>query len=386
MRKLLVVGLVCFCILPKSILGQEVYSTDTVVKQVLSLSSRLIIYDDDRKEFIAMNTKEISQSRTFSFFLNPEEIRTYLLNINSLPSTTIFVDNVLVRTFSKEQVVTINFADFISPDKKQPVLITLYFPKKVRTRASFSLVHQFTERQANARQETAEIVRRTQKLSSTTTFAIISLILLLFVILIKQFFPRHYNMFFSFYLRGGAARTDQNIYTSPLLGRENLAVIGTTALILGMIVQFYAVHIPDWKAGIGSEIMRTLNRQTFLAGVLFNAGVTIVFLVVRFYLINLLCRITENSRLSSVQFFEYLRVISITSLLMFVFVFFVGLFPIALKGFLNTALIIGLILLIGRITFTVIKNSNFRNVLLFSYICTTELVPTVILVIVLGTW
>jgi hypothetical protein len=314
-------------------------------------------------------------SRTISVKADLEKFRDYSLNFIAYPGVSMFVNNKLYYANPDKRVYFVRFAlKTIPPEEfKTEDLITFYNAGK-----GLPLHCCYIGQNANLAKSSVQslnafsgILKR--QIPGDNIFIVLFLIIIFLFGLIKSKYPKRFREFYNF---------SRIFPSSSPEDKFNLEIHSIPSIL------FILINACSWCLLLGTVAgeRHTLFGLPYasLGGILLVSGLTIGVYYIKYIYLTLLAGIFNLRQIISIQFFELIKISLKLNLLcvpLAVILFYSRseILEIAYKYFLYSLILCGLIVLV-RISFLIFKYSGFRNIYLFSYLCTTEILPLIIII------
>jgi hypothetical protein len=304
-----------------------------------------------------------------------EKFKDYNLNFIADPGLSVFVNNKLYYTNPERRVSFVRFAlsNIPSEEFKTEDLVTFYnsgkgLPLRCCYIGQNVKMARSSDQSANA---FSGILKK--KIPGDNIFIMLFLIIIFLFGLLKSKYPKRFREFYNFSRIFPSSSPEDNF---------NLEIYSVPSIL------FILINACSWCLLLGTVAgeRHTLFALPYasMGGVLVISGLTIVVYCIKYLYLRLLGSIFNLRQIISIQFFELIKISLKLNLLcapLAITLFYTRseILEIAYKYFLYTLILCGLIVVV-RISFLIFKYSGFRNIYLFSYLCTTEILPLIIII------
>jgi hypothetical protein len=313
-------------------------------------------------------------SHALSRKIDLEKYRDYNLNFVADPGLSLFINNKLYYTNSTARISFVRFSLSSIPQNefKTEDLITFYnsgknLPEKDCYIGENKINNDYIEK-------TSVLPGALKnKIPGDNIFMFLFLILIFLFGLIRNKYPKKFLEFYDFSRLLPTSSPDDNFITE-------IYSIPSIIFILINAISFCLI------LGIASEGRYFLFGIPYasVVGTFIIAGITMAIYFIKYIYLKVLGSVFNLHQIIRIQFFELIKIslklnLVCVPLALAFFYSRSGILEIAYKYFLYTLILCGLITII-RISFLIFKYSNFRNIYLFSYLCTTEILPLIIII------
>ncbi len=216
---------------------------------------------------------------------------------------------------------------------------------------------------------------------SFTNFFIIGVLALMAMLaVLRNLYPR---VFVSYYdlSRAVAIRVrDEANFTMKLSGRGHLPFIVFHSFLFGFLLMVLLQQVG--KVGAAFSFLEASTFGGYLYAWLLLSGIVFFFQLLNYWLLHIVARIFNIPEFANIHFFDFLRLSQIfyTGLFILVTFLFFGAEAYVETGVVILLRIVAVFVLLRvlLIFFKLLHLSSFRKTYLFSYLCTTEILPLLI--------
>lgn len=350
------------------------------------MEDQWLIYDDSYKDYVPYLRRQYGLQPTVSLVLDLEKYRRYSLLLQVPKTTHIFVQSRLSRTLRASSRMVLSIDSLQRKYNASSVLLTLYQPG-VHTELPLAQIVYVADKMTAKSGVAIRPANKTSqpKLRPASDFrdfaTVTAILLLIFYTFLLNYYPKAFERNFSLQsLTALDLRGDMAFMAKPL-NPTNLLFLTSHSMLLSL---FYMIG-QRYSSGYFANLLPFEASETF-------SGLCAYFLVFTVFLFAMLVGkylfiyamgvVFDMGKTTSPHYHEYL-VFSRLFFLFAVLVQFVLLitYPQWLWWLMPLMLVSIVILNIIRtlIIGTVLnKLTSFRNLYLFSYLCTTELIPLLV--------
>lgn len=348
---------------------------DNVV--VADLTEDWLYYDDRFKSFLPYLKQSAEPVNSVDQLLDLNKYESYNLNFVAAPGLSFFVDNKLCfkNNSSDLQNVRLRIGDLVGDTKMEKELITFYHPEGNLPIKYFFIGHSVSPSIADSLAGPSIILSR-QITDQQNVFVVFFLAILIMIALIRNRYPKKFNEFFRFN-NVLPSMDDDVLYDLSSVPVLMLIMINSlcSALVLFLVFDQF-----DLKT---LAFMNIFRSNPVVGIVTVGTGFFLVFLLKYIYL-KILGWIFNLTGLVKVQFFELMKVslkinlfLAVLSMVFYCSSYFHVQFDFDYFFYFT---IVSLLIVLIRVGYLSFKLSGFRNIYLFSYLCTTEILPLVIII------
>ena len=352
---------------------------------ILMAEDDLIVIKDLKPEWlINQNSKyqpydfTISKSIQSIFFPVSSEIyrHNYLL-VECLQSFSVFLNGNLIADYQKEFLAPVD--SLIKKSQSQQLFLSIHFDHPVQTNVKTAIVAQLPPYSVLSN---GPIPKHENQLLN---FAILAtLILLIFFATILATNPRQIAHYFSFFNLFSFRESDENQVFNKLTSSLNIVFYIFSSMVCGFVLlMIWSGLSSDFSLASYSVNSGFLD---LMIGWLKLSGLLFFILLVKAATILLFGGLFGISDLSGLQFVNFIRVFLLSMILLsFIVVIY---FILGGKGELFYSVLYKSILwvMIGWIILSFLKlmrRVHFSGFQLFSYICATEIIPSLLAIKIL---
>jgi len=337
--------------------------------EVVDLSSQLSIFEDGR--YISADST-FSEARTLFLFIEASRFKGNFLELETNKRLAVFINGSLANNFSSG-IKTWNL-DSLAKVYSYSLSIALYrenssTPVKVR-------VIGFASAQPVS---TDPIKRKPEYFSDFSTIAA-ALLLVIFTILIRAN-SRLTLDYFNFIKLFSLQERDENLLGTKVSASFNLLIYAFVCFLLGyllLVINYYSGH--QWN------LIRMYESITVLGALVDWINLSILLsaiLLIKLIVVYSFGTLFDFGDVLTVQFFNFIRLIFLVSVITILFLVIYLIFEIDSEGSYTTLfyfLISGLILWIPIVFFKLLGRASYGMFHLFSYLCPSEIFPVLVLI------
>jgi hypothetical protein len=348
---------------------------------IQNLKDEWQVYDAKYGAYIPYLAERHKVINYISFWLDTQFYKDYELLLYAPQNTSIFFHQKLGFQTQKEGWVSFKIDSLHKKYPYSKIFITIYDDKKRLPLPHTYIVTKFqTENQNKSVELKRNALERQARPNEHKNFVILmAVFLLFFYTLIWNLYPKSLQSYMS--LKSSLsplARKDMNLIHKPL-NSTNFVLIFAHLLLLSYIYAMYQLVINKFEIGLGQGE----GALGMILGYLQILGNIILVLVIKYLSIYFSGTLLGTQRLiANTHFFEYVRL----SMLFYTGICFLPIYiwfaqPHLLLDFMIFFKYLVLFfhifqgILVGNYIF---QRVEYKNLYLFYYLCTTELVPLLI--------
>ena len=348
-----------------------------------NLSDQWLVYDNVYQSYVPYLQDRYPVQYTLNLVLDPAKYRSYRLLLEAEQPCYLFVQSKLVRLIGAQERVSLDLDSIQNLAKSQTLLLTLYNPEghAVAPLAQVVFPHvQHVQVATVTAKDELEAKLRTK--NTFTNFLIVAAVFVLgLYAFLWNYHPKAFSQYFNLrFMVPGALREDVPLINKPLSGGSLLFVLAHSFLL-----SLFYITVQQSSDKLFANILVVDATGQFWPVVqyfLMMSGLIFALLLGKYLLIQAVGSVFKLSGVTHVHFYEYL-LFSRVFYTVVVFLQF-ALFLVAPVWVSVIAEVVIWIVLLFNIVRIVIINSvlsrltSAKNLYLFSYLCTTELIPLLI--------
>lgn len=342
-------------------------------KVIKDLSEEWLIYDKQYNGYIAyLGPENNSGIRAINQWTDLEQFKNYNINFIAYPGLSFFVNERLYYKNTSNEIKRVSIpVENLSTKKYQRELITLFNPRGELPFGSF-----FIGFNSNLKSEInhgTEIIHR-RVVYNDNIYILLFLLILFFLAILKNRYPKRFAEFYSFNFLFPQPTTEEN---------WNVKSFSTPALLLVLINSLSFCLIISMIRNIRVE--NSALGQIFGNASLFNLiFIFVLIFLLKFMYLKVMGWVFNLSDVVKSQYFEFVKVflnINLILVPLLIILYKTHLFLYIVEKHIWIYLLLSsIVIILIHNTFLIFKLSNFRNLYLFSYLCTTEILPIVIMI------
>ncbi len=316
---------------------------------------------------------------SFSFILKLEEAKGNYLSWCFQKGTTLFIEQQIVNFYNFNDCRKIDLDSLFSAyNYREELFITVY--NKALNFSRFKTYLMSKQKVANRGLDEGLPVIAARNDRMFKNFYLIALLLFLaFLSVVYNLNPKNFKEFYSITKTFSLRQRYENIVSLKIFNWSNLIILFSHCLLIAyllmVVLNLLGDPIPYLNVEVDS-ISGGIWRWLVLA-------FTVLFLIlVKYFLIKVLTTMMNLKELDTIHFFEFIRfsIFIYSVALIVVGVFLLAYYNPPVNHF-TWVIYIAAFLSVVRIVLLYLKFlrlSTFRNLYLFSYLCTTEILPLII--------
>ncbi|MDN5216547.1 DUF4271 domain-containing protein [Fulvivirgaceae bacterium BMA12] len=337
-----------------------------------------LIYNNRHQTYAPFVENAASSSRSFSFILDKSSANNSNLACCFQGGSSLFIEQEIVAFYKRRKCISFDLDSLFQKYGREDLFVTVYNKSLDFNKFTTLLTAKRTEGNQLANTLIGEISVRDD--SVFKNFYLLALLLFLIILsAVYNLNPRNFREFYSLHKAFSLKPRYDNISTLKIFNWSNLLIIFTHCLLISfmliVVVGLLGEPIPYVRInieGLGAGIWRWISL----------AFVVFLLILIKYILIKLLSTMMNLKKFDHIHFFEFIRIsIFIYSLaLIFAVVLLLAFYLPVANSFIWVVYLIAFLSVV-RIVLLYLKFlrlSTFRNLYLFSYLCTTEILPLII--------
>lgn len=377
MHKLLGVLLLLLLALPKTGFGEEIAPEHELARD---LKKSLLIYDSKQKSYVPYVYGTPFHGNAASFILNTRENEGLYLNICTEGKSALFVEEDIVALQDMGKCLLLNIDSLRRTYDTEDIFLTLYQKEFNLNTATLQIVRLVDHLEANDRAaDGIEIVPR--EFSSFKNFFIIGLLLIMaFFAMLKGAHARAFSEFYSISRIFSLRWKEDSIIAGRPVSTASFLFLVLYCLVVAFVIQAF------WhETGNAPAQLNMVRFEGFSASLFSWFGLTLLVffaMLIKLVIIWITSTLLGYKDMTSFHFFDYMR---ISQILLFLLLIVVTLSVLSYSSFITPSdnllgYVFGLTVLLTVILlfFKLLSSPVYRNMHLFSYLCTTEILPLII--------
>lgn len=348
-------------------------SLDNVV--ISDLRSDWLVYNKEYKSYFPLSEKKENLiSATQVIDLN--KYASYNLNFIADPGLSLFINSKLVyrNNTSEQKRVTIKIDTLEKTGGNEKEVITFFNPSRQLPLNTIFIGNSAPHHIESANNLHFPVARNIE--SSNTLYILVFLAILTVIAILRNRYPKKFYALFRF--SNMLPDNDENAVMDVTSVPVFLFILINSfcaALILFVIKKEYDLN--------SLQFLNILNTKSVL-GILMVSGVLCVIYLIKYLQLKIIGWIFNLKELVKFQFFELMKVSLKINLFLTVLVLIFhssGYFNFGIDfNYFFYFIILSLLIVLLRVGYLTFTLSGFRNIYLFSYLCTTEILPLIIII------
>jgi len=349
------------------------WEKDTLNHSVVkSLNEDWLIFSKKFEAYVPYSTSSRDNVTAINQLLDLDKFKNYHLNFIAAPDLALFINKKLIykNTSKKTKYIQIRIEELTDESSTNKELLTFYNPTH---RLPLNNVFIGFEKKPAKVQSIDKIKIFKRVINKTDIYVVCYLVILSLLAILRTRYPRRFSEFFSFN------------YMLPNNTSDDLVIKSvSTPGIIFLLINSFAITL------IYLLTNHFLTQNGFQVGELslgyfFKVSIIVILIFIgKFIFMKIVGWIFDIEEIVKIQFFELVKVflnfnILIVSLLIasLSFPYFTHKFTTSIFIYL---LVLVFLIVVLRNSLLIFKLSGFRNLYLFSYLCTTEILPFVIMI------
>ncbi|HEX8545999.1 MAG TPA: DUF4271 domain-containing protein [Cytophagaceae bacterium] len=339
---------------------------------VRTLDNDWLVFSRKYEAYVPYTTTVNDKITSITQKVDLKKYKNYNLNFIAAPELALFINQKLVFKNTTKQVkyIQIKISDIINEEIVHKELITFYNESQ---KLPYQNVFIGFEKPVIKKASGNNIFILKREISERDLYIICYLIILSLLAILKTRYPRRFSQFFSLN------------YMLPNNASDDLVIksVSTPGLLFILINSFAVALIYLLTNHFLTDSNLQSSALTF--GYFFKlALMVILFFTAKFIFMKLIGWIYNIEEIVKIQFFELIKVLLNFNILIVSLLIVSLSFPFFEHKFASSIFIYLIffvfLIVVLRNSLLIFKLSGFRNLYLFSYLCTTEILPFVIMI------
>ena len=337
-----------------------------------------LIYNNRYDTYAPFVGNTSPSTSSFSFILNKTSVNNSKLIFCFQKESSLFIEQQIVAFYDEAKCNKFDLDSLFDRYRRDDLFVTVYNKSLDLNKFQTLLASKNAGGDQSANLTIGKISSRNDSLFKNFYL----LALLFFLILLSAVYnlnPRNFKEFYSLSKVFSIKLRYDNISTLKIFNWPNILIVFIhcllVSLILMVVISLLGEPIPFLKINmdsLGAGISRWISLAFFV----------LLLLLGKFLLIKLLSAMMNLKELDQIHFFEFVRIsIFIYSVgLVFMAILLLAFYSPSADHFIWVIYLVALLSVV-RIVLLYLKFlrlSTFRNLYLFSYLCTTEILPLII--------
>lgn len=345
------------------------------VKEVIPWNDHWVQLDPESGTLIPLAASSQQRMQSGSLLLSRTEFGHLGLQICTEGGTSLFLNHQIVRYQETNACFTLACDSMFDTMETDTLLLTLYHPDFQLSKNSFALLSGYKL------PDLVETVTLTQRLTNPATafYLSTSLILLFILAAFRRINPRGLQEFYNFRLALTLNTNMESRFNIRLFDQFNIALIALHCGCMAFLCILIALQVERWASlfpfllvASGTQLLFYWVGGTVLA---------LLALLIKYLLTRMVAGWFQLGTFADLHILNYIRlsagVYAITTVLL------VAASTSEMLSFAGTSLAlvvltVGLTIRTSVLFFKLLAFSNLRKLHLFSYLCTTEIIPLLI--------
>lgn len=366
-------------------LNANIRSTDSTYSIIKSFDEDWLVYSKTYGAYLPLPASQIATKKMLFQLVDLGPYQKDILLIRLPPNTTIFMDKLLMETNSSDTFILKEYAiEKLLKTHSSNIFIGLCSPTHAVISTQLQIVspvHVDNGKMLLAKRlKLGQIQPRVRENMAPKHHSVLVFILAIFLItLIVNVEAGFASAFFGF----------RNILSNNLIEDSQLLHISRIPLLIivyltGLLLAFLAQYSLSANTIFSKVQVPFLAATTPLSNILWLSVVLSLIIIIRYLILVVLSWFFNQQYLVKIHFFDTLKLLLKCLMVIGLLYFLADLThyfsPQSLAATLIISLILTLIILLFKTIYIATKISHSRNVYLFSYLCISDILPTIFLI------
>ncbi|MDN5204018.1 DUF4271 domain-containing protein [Fulvivirgaceae bacterium BMA10] len=357
-----------------------VYANDQF-QLIRDLKSDWLVYDGNLDTYVPWIERATQTPVNISFALKKSEANNNQLRLCLHEGTSLFIEQQIVQFFDASKCLTLDGDSLFSVYDQENIFITIYSPALDKSRSETLLVSPSNyNRPVQGDQNNDYNPIRRPPTVFKNFFIIAMLVVLACMGASYQLDQYTFKNFYSFRKAVNFKLRDENVANPRFLAKSNLLILLTHSLIIA----FSLIVISKMTSAVLPPVFISDFSNLFSALYDWLTMGLFVFLLIWFKYIIILAisNLFDLKRINNFHFLEFIR------LSMIIYLGVIALIAVLLLSsyqpnsegfiFLKGLIVVLSVIRVIVLYFKFLRLVSFRNLYLFSYLCTTEILPLIV--------
>jgi hypothetical protein len=339
---------------------------------VKNLNGDWLIFDPHYKAYVPLSNEK--KSNSISQKLDLQKYKNYNLNFSAAPGLSLFFNNKLyyINSTDKDQNVKLPVQSLSGGEFSGNDLLTFYNAKGALPYSTFYIGFSINEKVLlnHKIKHLFEKLKR-ERATGQTMYIIVFLLILFLFALVKNKYYRRFSEFYDFTRLLPSSLGDDKNLVLDVFSAPSILFVLINALSFGLLLAII---------GNGQDDLGLSGVSGMVSAVV----VIILIYFLKYFYLEVMGWIFNLRQLVKLQFFELVKVSLKINLLLvplvLIFYYSKGSFAEQTSNLFTYVLMICFLISVIRASSLIFKLTAFRNIYLFSYLCTTEILPLVIII------
>lgn len=341
-----------------------------------NLKQNWLVFSEQNNQFLPY-IRDIHSPVFIHFYLNLNKYKEYHLLIEIPNNTSLFIENKLVEFYKNSQTINLRIDSLQTAYELDNIFITIFSEENIsETLQTYIVDFNLPKDNYISKMEVSFPLRIQNRFQDFKLISILFIVLTGIIIRLSQ--EMLYKEYFSMRKIFTLNPRSEILYSISFFSKSNLLFL----MFYGIIIGFSISNVVAWVTLQKPMIFSFSNT---VEGIIFAIVISILvifIMILKYLILKLIANIFMFRKVTSIHNYEYLRFSFIISLILFVLTL-VNNFS---KGTFANDYIIQLGWLLGVLAvfrsifiyFKLNKLFSFRKLHLFSYLCSTEIIPLII--------
>ncbi|MGI9545247.1 MAG: DUF4271 domain-containing protein [Cyclobacteriaceae bacterium] len=360
--------------------GVNVRAQESQIKQIEDLKKNWLTYDGRTRSYVPFIEGSKLDRPYIGFYLDLKAYPRMLLQCCVPSGSGLYIENSLVDYASKSDCFLLNVDSLKNAYPQNQIFISLYRRNFDSKQFVTSIVVPYQEKVETTGSESEMILHSREQPYFTNFFIVALLILLAYYAALLNLYPKVFWEFFNVNKAFALKLKEEKVLTPSVFSRTNLLFFlgyGMVISFVGIVFWFVLKEIPILFSFVRLESF----IEVFTSWVKLSVLVLII-LCLKYFLMVIIGTLFNHRLIVPRHFYDFNRLSHIFLIIIFSLAIVAYMVlqnpPEILYRTLFYALAFLLSLRVLILFFKLLDSASFRNFHLFSYLCTTEILPLVI--------
>jgi len=341
------------------------------------LSNRWLYLEEETNTYRPITYQKLSDLNAISFSIAEYEFNGQQISLSTQVETSVFVNQ---QIFSKITDTIIWDLDSLKEALgSKSLFFTIYSSKPLEAPINTQVVAVNSTIDLEKGLDEFLPIPRKDAGQFIPFFIITGLLVLVLISILRRVYSKYFVDFYGFEAFFRNRVREDAFMRNSLINPVSLTFYSVHSLLLGLLLLAFVQYYPDAPSSL--TFLKSDRMEMLWLNWLLSSALIFVLILLKFMLVSYFGSLFAVRSAQTGHFSDYMQMSLIFFLLVFFFVFVTFKWltgsPIAVSVLLVATLIFSFFRVIV-LFFKLMRQTNFRNLHLISYLCATELIPLLI--------
>lgn len=345
---------------------------------IKNLKEEWLIYDQGSQTYLPYYENFFENTHAISFNIDLRLFKNYQLYLGVPSNSTIFYNQRLSNLYLSDTIMILDIDSISTLYNEKELFVTIYNPEQSVTNSNTYIIYE--KGLTDATQVAAELINviprnNYQGLNDFFVLGLI-IILIIYTILLNSF-TRHFKSFYDLTRTLSLNIREEYTFKGRAFNTTNIIILAAHSILLaflGIIILTYGLS--------GSSDINSFTVGKMLPKWLFYSAVLFIALISKYWLVATIGTLFNLRDIINRHYLEYIRMSKVFfAIILLIFIIALLGFEINIfitNNFVKNLIIVFFIIRVLLLYLKFMRSASIKNLYLFSYLCTTEIIPLVI--------